>query len=131
MTINEALYSYLSTHAGLSALVGLRIYPLFLPQNVTYPAVVITEIDLTPKHAMGADVSLYEVRFQFSCWGDTKSSVDSVKAQVISALRDYSGTMGGAGGVVVQRIFYESETEIYEPESLKFHIPIDFIIWHE
>ena len=38
MIIEEALVAYLTGYAGLSALIGTRLYPLRLPENPTYGA---------------------------------------------------------------------------------------------
>jgi hypothetical protein len=52
----------------------------------------------------------------------------------MAALRDFSGIMGGEGGVTVQRIFYEDSTDLYEPVAdgvRRCGRALDFIIWHE
>jgi len=132
MQIGEALYSYLSSYAGLTALVGNRIYPLILPQGVTLPAVTYTQISGPRVHCMGSDPGLTHPRFQVSVWAESYSDMATVAAQVRAALQDYSGTMGGDDGVVVQRIFLEDETDRnFEPNTKTFRRDLDFIIWHE
>ena len=130
MVIEEALYAYLSSHAGLTALVSTRIYPLVMPQNATLPAVTFSKISGPRAHAMQQDAGLAYPRFQVSCWGGTYKQAKEVAGQVRAALQDYTGTMGGAGGVVVSGVFLEDENDLYEPGTQAYHIAIDFIIWH-
>lgn len=129
MTLEQALYSYLSTYAGLTALVSTRIYPVTMPQGVTYPAVTYTRISAPRIHAMGRDTGLASPRVQVDCWGSSYSSVKGVAAQVRAALQDFSGLMGGAGGVTVQRAFIEGDRDLYESDTQTHRTSMDFIIW--
>jgi hypothetical protein len=134
MTIEAALYSYLSTHTGLSNLIGTRIYPVMIAQGAAMPAVSYQLIDDLPVHSGTADLIVHAARFQFSCFGGGTSGYTSacaVAAQVKSALQDYSGTMGGSGGVKVQRSFLEMSTDLFDETFLRCGRAVDFIIWHE
>ena len=42
--IEEAIYGALTAHAGLSALVDDRVYPMVLPQDATRPAVTYMRV---------------------------------------------------------------------------------------
>ena len=130
MFIEEAIYSYLSGHAGLTALTGTRIYPLVMPQNTILPAVTFSKVSGPRVHAMQKDTSTAYPRFQVSCWGSAYKQAKEVAAQVRAALQDYKGTMGGAGGVAVGGVFLEDENDLYEPGTQVYHVALDFIIWH-
>ena len=132
MIIEEALYTYLSTHAGLSALVSTRVYPVVMPQGCTLPAVTYQKIDGPRVHAMGSDAGLAHPRFQVSCWGSTYKSTKDVAAQVRAALQDYTGTMGGAGGVSVGGVFLDDENDLFDDAAGTgvYHVALDFIVWH-
>ncbi len=131
MFIEEALYSYLSGHAGLTNLVGTRIYPLVMPQNISLPAATFSKVSGPRVHAMQKDAGMAYPRFQVSCWGITYKSTKEVAAQVRAALQDFKGTMGGAGGVVVGGVFIQDENDLYEPGTHVYHVALDFIIWHD
>ncbi|MEW5921568.1 MAG: DUF3168 domain-containing protein [Bacillota bacterium] len=130
MVIEEALYAYLSSHVGLTALVGSRIYPLVMPQGTTLPAVTFSKVSGPRVHAMQHDAGLAYPRFQVSCWGSTYKQAKEVAAQVRAALQDFKGTMGGPGGAEVSGVFLEDETDLYEPNTQIYHVALDFIIWH-
>ena len=131
MTIEAALYSYLSTYSGLTALTGTRIYPIMIAQEAVMPAVAYQLVDDLPVHSGGADLIVHAARFQFSCYGTSYLNACAVAAQIKAALQDYSGTMGGAGGVTVQRSFLEMTTDLYDEDMRRCGRACDFIIWHE
>ena len=131
MVIEEAIYTYLSNHAGLTALVSTRIHPLIMPQSTVLPAVTFSKVSGPRVHAMQQDAGLAYPRFQVSCWGATYKSAKDVAAQVRAALQDFKGTMGGVGGVVVSGVFIQDENDLYEPGTQVYHIALDFVIWHE
>jgi hypothetical protein len=105
MELNDALFSYLSTYSGLSALVGTRIYPDKLPDKVTYPAVVfqlVSENELETFTQPTTD--LIAATYSFTAWAATRSSAHDVGKQIRAAFKNYSGTMGGESGVEISAI---------------------------
>lgn len=137
MDLEAALYTQLKNHTGLAALVGTRIYPDFIPQSNTQDALCFRLEDTETVHTMGSDTSLEGVYYKISCFGTTKSQARAVATQVKAALRDFSGVMGGDGGVTVQRIFLEDE---YDEEAQgtnsdpkiktrNFRV-LEFLIWY-
>lgn len=130
MEIGEALYSYLSGYAGLTALVSKRIYPNKLPQKTVYPAVTYQRISGSRDHEFKTDSSLVHPVYQISCWDTSRKGADAAAKQVRLALQNYSGTMGGVGGVVVSAVLMEDEPEDYEPDTEIYSTKMDFEIWH-
>jgi len=132
VNLEESLYAYLKAYAGLSALVGSRIYPLILPQPPTLPAVTYFKVSLVNKRTLASPSNvLKQVRVQFSCWADTYSEAKSVAAQVKLALQDFRGEMGGAGGVQVLDGNIINEQDLYETDTGIYHVPVDVLIMHE
>jgi len=131
MLIEEALFAHLKAHAGLSALIGTRIYPLVLPQNPTLPAITYQKISRVGERAMSSPTPrVARARFQISCWGTSYASVKDVAEQVKAALQDYSGLMGGSGGVQVLDVNVANEQDIYEPDTGIYHLSVDVMIYH-
>ena len=132
MTIEEALYTHLSGNAGLSALVSNRIYPMIMPQDVALPAVTYQKISGERMHTLQTDPGVASPRFQFNCWGSSYSSAKAVAVKVKDALKDFTGTLGGAGGVTVLRVVGpEDELDDYDAETETFRTILDFFIWHQ
>lgn len=131
MTIDDAIYAYLSTYAGLTALISTRVYPDVMPQGAVLPVIVHQQISGIRVHAMGNDPGLAYPQWQFTCWATTKLAAKTVAVQLRTALQNYSGTMGGAGGVVVQRVYIDDEASGQDPPTGLFFVRQDYIIWHE
>jgi len=129
--IEEALFAYLKSYAGLVSLVGTRIYPLVLPQNPTLPAVTYFKVSRVGGRAMSSPTPRYiRVRFQFSCWSTSYGGVKGVAEQIKAALQDYHGLMGGTHGVTVLDADVANEQDIYEPDTGIYHLPVDVFIYH-
>lgn len=113
--IGSAVYARLANFAGLTALVGDRIYPIRAPQNVTLPYVVYAEqapIDESPN--LEDSGGLLTSRVQVDAWGTTAKQAAQVGDQARKALRDFSGTVGG---IAVQNIradggFDDADTDV-------------------
>ena len=115
MSVGKAIYARLVAHAGTTALVGTRVYPLRLPQGPTYPAIRYQVISAPREHAMGADTGTVHARVQVDCWATTYAGAKALAAQVILALSRWGGT---SGGVVVEHVFLENEIDRFEPDPL-------------
>lgn len=131
MMIEEALFKHLKAHAGLSALVSSRIYPMVMPQKTSMPAVTFQRISTPREYTHGGYSGLAHPLFQISCWGEKYKDTRAVAEQVRLALQAYVGTMGGTGGVEVQASFQENEIDFYDPGANLYHVPVDFRIWHK
>lgn len=121
MAIEDTLFTRLSTFAGLTALVGARIYPLIIPegQGKKGPCVTYQRISTEPREScMVADDGYARARIQVTAWGDTYTAVKAVAEQVRQALQRWSAT-----GVL--DTFLLAENDLYDEEALKFGAAID------
>lgn len=120
--IEEDLYSYLSTYAGLVALVDTRIYPLVGPQKVTAPYCTYQKISPGRMYSHSGFSGLSKPRMQVSCYGSTYAQVKAVAAQVIAAVEAWPGASN------IQAAFVENELDMYDPETGLYHVPVDFFV---
>ena len=133
MTIETELYTRLTTHAGLSALIGTRAYPLHLPQKPTLPAVTYHRVSAIRVSAMGADTGLVRPRFQIDVWAEeyitqgATTGAREVAEQVRAALQRWSTS----SGTIVQDSYFLNEVELFEPDTELVHIALDFEINYE
>ena len=138
--IHEGIYATLSGNAGVSAIVGTRIYPVVMPQTA------YTESSKKPCIVYRFDSRLRQVRFSgtdtlvdgslvIECYAVTRIEASELADAVRSALVDYNGTMTGTGSPVssnrVQGIFLESENETFYPEPGVFIVTQDYRIWYD
>jgi len=119
MTIETDIKTRLDAHSGLSALVSTRNYPVKLPQNPTYPAVVYSRVsaniisDLDNEHKDNP-------RFQFDVIGSSYSSVRSVIVQLLDAM--VLSTTFKAVYLSDQDLEYDDDLELYRGI-------VDFSVW--
>lgn len=128
MTIQQALFNYLSTFPGLTGLIGTRVYPLRPPQNATKPYVTYAKVTGPRVRTFSTDQG-GQPRFDFTCTADDYSSADAVRAQVRVALEGYSGLMGGAVNVV--SVQQNNEVDLQDPEAKLYHLVVDFTISYQ
>jgi hypothetical protein len=122
VTIEETLYSRLSGHAGLVALVTTgRIYPNIKAQDATLPAVSFRRVTSTRFPAMGSDPDLVKARFQVDAWAATYDSGVAVAAQIRDALQRWRNN----SGITVLDTFIVSEVDLFEDDTRQHHIAID------
>ena len=138
MDLEVALYTQLKDHAGTAALVGTKIYPDYLPADKLPPAVVFELDDAEREHVMGGDSGDVSALYKMTCHGTSKANARAVATQVIAALRNFSGVMGGVGGVTVQWIYLEREYDdevsgrAGDVQSKQKHLrAVEFLIWYK
>lgn len=135
--IGKAIHARLKAHAGTSALVGSRVYPLRLPQGPTYPAVRYQVIGAPRTHLMGdtPDASQWvHSRVQVDCYAVTYAGAHALAFQVRMALSRWSGS---AGGLAVESVFLGAERDEDEPtlvhhgEQGLYRVTMDFIVHYQ
>lgn len=126
--IQQALFTILSAHPGLSALVGSRIYPLILPQNPAYPALTYQRVSGPREQSHDGPSGLARPRFQVSCWHPDFDQAKAAAEQVRLALAGYRGIVGG---LEIEGIQVENELDLYDPDAKVYRVILDFVIWHQ
>lgn len=130
MNIGQCIHEQLAATAAITALVANRIYQLQLPDNCPNPAIVFSLIDDPQEQAqaMGITTGPQEPGYQIACWDDTLAGAQALAAAVKTALQDFSGLFGGAGGITVTWIYYEGKTELADPDTGTFQVILQFKI---
>lgn len=105
MELNEALYTYLTGISGLTTLISNRIYPDKLPDKCPLPAVTyhMTSEQETETFRQPS-TSLLSAVYSITVWASTRAAANMVSKQLRKAFKNYSGTMGGTGGVPVSAV---------------------------
>jgi len=96
-SVRAALYSYLSSDAGIQALIGspAAVFPLKLPQNHTRPAIVYRRLsarghqapeELGHVHDLSGSAGYALALFRFDCLADKYSTADALAEAVRQAL---------------------------------------------
>jgi hypothetical protein len=125
--LEEALFDYLTSDAGVSALVDERVYPVRLPERSLIPAISWSRVSANRIYTYSTfeDTDAWvAARIQFNCWDYTAMGSMELGEAVLKALSGYYGEFIGSS-------FAINELDIYEAPT-KFHRRIlDFLISYE
>lgn len=129
MSFESDLVARLEADAGVSALVGTRIYPLNLPQaaslagdSLTYE--VISNIE---DENLSGPADRESPRVRVHCWSTTFAGAVALATAVRAALVGFRGTMGSTP---VGMIAFETSTDLYEDQPDTYRRILDFRIAH-
>lgn len=124
MSIETELYTYLSTYAGLTALVSTRIYPLVAPQKIQEPYCTFQKISSSRQYSHGGYSGLQRPRMQVTCYAPTYEAAKAISVQVIAAVEAWPGAAN------IQATFVENETDLYNPDTELYQVPVDFFCYY-
>jgi hypothetical protein len=135
-TIEQALVSYLSGYAELSALISGRVYNRRIPQGATIPCLTFFRVSTPRTHTMqtsGASGDLATPRFQFDAWASSPGMAKDITDQLRAALNGKTGSIGTApNSVTIGAGLVEDEAE-EEPDvdAALYRRRSDYVIWQE
>lgn len=106
MTLEEGLKSYLLADAGLTALIGSRLYPDdAIPQsNGTWPVLTYKQTGSDPQHFLdGGRSGVERDTFELAAHSPNRTACAAVRDRLRTILSGTAarGTWGGSGGIAV------------------------------
>lgn len=112
--MEEALVTRVTSGVAVAALIGTRMYPLVVPQDVALPAIAYQRISSKPIMAHGGPVGLTRARVQLTLVGrsyaEVKELADAVRARL-------NGLRGTVGGVMIEAIILDNEADDDIPDA--------------
>jgi len=127
MDVTEALRVFLLANAGVTALVGERVFVTVAPQDAALPLVVLKRVSTPRVYAQTGPSGLAWPRVQITARAARQAEAVAVAKAVRQAVSGYRGSMGG---VPVQAVFVDTERDGFFFETGKFERVLDVIIWH-
>ena len=125
-SVDTAVYTRTKNYAGISALVGTRVYPPPVPQQTAYPLVTYQEIDCVEDLTMGSSTGQPVSRYQFDCWAITAAGARALADQVFLCWHNYAGT---SDTVVIKNSLFENKMSMpYDPDEGVFRYIVEFKI---
>lgn len=127
--IHQAVYERLKNNAGVSALVGSRVYAEKAVQGVVLPCVVYQRIGTSERllyHAGKVPAALS--RFQIDCWAKTPLLALQVSAAVVNCLHGWRGSQGA------EKIYYGQVVDTqdgFDFETGEHVVPVTVEILHK
>lgn len=121
MSVESDLYSHLSAHSGLAALVGTRISPQKSIQAGSLPCVTYQRIsggrDYT--HGETSSIDLNNPEYQVDSFARTYDSAKAVAAQVRAALEAFDAV----------KAFIKNEWDLYESDTEIHRVSMTVSVW--
>ena len=130
MDLETALTAEIQADAGLGALVGDRIYPLLVPQDVDLPAVAYQVISTDGTHTHNGTTPLVRATVQLALIGTTYQQAKAVRAAAKALLDNFKGLMGGPTGLQIEECFVGNEVDGYNAGTQAKTVRMDLEILH-
>ena len=125
MNEGKAIYTILTEDAGVSAVVGSRVYPQVAAQGAAFPFVVYVLQDNTPSDTKSGVSTLDEIRYDIVAAAETYSALSSLTERIRLALDRYSGTVSG---IVVDSIQFTELDVDNDPATETFVSSSEYIL---
>lgn len=125
MNEGRAIYTILTEDAGVSAVVGTRVYPQVAAQGAAFPFVVYVLQDNTPSDTKSGVSTLDEIRYDIVAAAETYSALSSLTERIRLALDRYTGTVSG---IVVDSIQFTELDVDNDPATETFVSSSEYIL---
>lgn len=124
MTVEQAVVDRLRTTAGVSALVGTRVYQLLLPQQPTLPAIRVQLIDEPRWYHLRGESAVTRARVQVDVFEAATIAAPYVSAAAVAdavdaALSGQVFTDGSPTTLEVVGVFRQDRQVLYEADELR------------
>lgn len=100
MSAETQLYALLSGNAGVTALVGTRIYPDLIPEEKDSPYIGYERVATAPIATIHGSVPGTEVGMAVACWAETRVQAEEVADAVEAAMRAAGHVYRGRGAEI-------------------------------
>jgi len=127
MTVEEGLVAELLADAGVSALVGTRVYRL-LPQNVTYPAIQYQRISAERFNTLDGPNDLTQIRMQVDSWSDSYEQVKALATAVRQALNGVRNTLGSQAVQHVYLVAGDTDDVTIDGDRIDHRVTQDYMV---
>jgi hypothetical protein len=121
-TVDGAIRNILISNAGVSNLVGFRVYVLELPDLCTFPALSVHQISNPFSRIKGSP------RIQVSAWAEDLLICKQISAAVETALDGYAGTQGN---IKIVQITPLESNDLPPDDTGLYQIAYDFLVLYK
>ena len=125
MSLEAALYTLVTTDPGVSALIGTRLYPNFIPQDAPLPAMAYLRASTVKGYTQNGPDGVAKATIQFTIDGPTFAQS---RAAADALFRLLSGYRGKVGDQIIGASFQENDHGGYNLSSDQTAIYQDYRI---
>lgn len=112
-TVQDAIYTYLSSSAGLQVLIEDRIYPSQAPTTVHAPFLIYNMISTLDHRSMAGTGNLEQTTIQFDAYASSKVQADAIERALFDVLQDCRGQ-------ILPDIFFDDAARSSRYDGLNF-----------
>jgi len=128
MQIEKSIRSLLINDAAVSGYISGRVYPIYAPQNATYPCITYSRISTNKEHTVTGSIGFAETTFQLNIIAEDYTTSRELADAVRLLLDGYKGS--DAYTDKIGGIFIDNDTDIYY-DDLDLHCSmIDILVPH-
>ncbi len=117
MSIETELRAWLLADTTIAGLIDTRMYPQYLPQKVTYPAISYATASRVSSRQLSGPAGRARPRITVNSWAETYLEAKALAEAVRKRLDGFAGRWGSfsVGSVALDNAFdqYESEAEAH------------------
>ena len=117
MDILIGLYNHLSNDEKIKKIVGNKIYPVILPQNIALPAIVYSSVLANYDSALQGDTGFVRQTIQIVSHAKTYKEARELSRLIKKRIQNLHGNMGG---VFIEAVFIKTDYELSTNTALKF-----------
>ncbi len=112
--IEQGITTLLTADSTLSGLIGTRLFPVFVPEDPTYPCVSYQVVSGSSDYSVDGTYETWK-RIQFDAWGSAYADVKTIQKALHAVLDGFSGTL--SDGTTVLGAFRGVELDEFEVDS--------------
>lgn len=129
----DGLKTLLLADAGVSALLGSRLYSVVLPRSYQFPASVYHVYGTSLTYTFAGPDNVAETLVQYDVYGVDATSTRNVADAIRGVLDSYTGTL--ANGMNVQAVYLQQDLDMpHVPDAaakgVTYHIVLQFRVIH-
>jgi len=130
-TLETALVYMMCNDEDISAIVGVKVFPVIISRSALLPVITYQLIDSDYDYTLDGSINLVRCRYQLNCWAVTYKVARQLGNAVKALFDAYSGTVLD---IPIRRIEIADESDMVEPPELealkRFGKRVDLMVWY-
>ncbi len=127
-TLDEGIFDYLTSHSGMSSLIGTRLHPDYFSEDEELPAIAYSLEDERSMPTQQGPSALRQAIYRFDIWAGTAAEVMGVMKQMCAALDGYRGLFKD---VPIVGVFFDGAGRSRDPDTETFNVSMRFTIHYQ
>ncbi|MBX9580479.1 MAG: DUF3168 domain-containing protein [Gemmataceae bacterium] len=126
-TVEDFIFSRLTTDPGIAAAVGTRVYRVRMPDNPQLPAITFQTVSGSVVESFDGYSGLALPVVQVDCWARTAKAAQDLALLVRGALLGYAGIYQD---LRVQKVTEWGQFDLYDADTEIFHVSCSCRVWY-